>query len=397
MLVITIILLMLISYWTIEYIRHQRILQTIPVRIHVNGTRGKSSVVRLIAAGLRAGGKKTLAKVTGTLPRIIDENGLEILIPRPKMVNIIEQIDIVRFISNRKPDVMVIECMAVQPEYQWICEHKMVKSHIGVITNARMDHVREMGPSLENIARSLCNTIPYKGVAYTSSIRTFKVMQDVASKMKTQISRISSDTVTDEELKNFSFVEHPGNVSLALAVCEYLKIDRETALQGMYKTHPDAGAMKIFKVTSGNKTLFLINALAANDPESTLEIWRNLESLYSSRKRLIVLLNSRADRFDRSIQLLEMMKGQIAYDELVMIGQKVEQVILNAMRLKMQKSKITTLGSKKPEEVYHYLLDKAAEDGETIIFAIGNMGAGGLPVIKHFEKQSELQTESIQI
>ena len=397
MLVITIILLILISYWTIEYLRHQLYLQTIPLRIHVNGTRGKSSVVRLIAAGLRAGGKKTLAKVTGTLPRIIDENGLEIPIPRPKMVNIIEQVDIVRFIADRKPDAMVIECMAVQPEYQWICEHKMVKSHIGVITNARMDHVQEMGPTLENIARSLCNTIPYKGIAFTSSNRTFKVMQEVASKMKTQIFRISGDSVTKEELKNFSFVEHPGNVSLALAVCEHLKIDRETALQGMYKTHPDAGAMKIFKVTKENKTLLLINALAANDPESTLEIWRNLDGLYSTRKRLTLLLNTRADRFDRSIQLLEMMKGQIAYDELVLIGQKLEQVVLNAQRLKMQKSKITALNAKKPEEIYQYLVDKAADAGETIIFAIGNMGAGGLPVIKHFKKQSELQSQPIQI
>ena len=34
--------------------RHRRHLARIPVRIHVNGTRGKSSVCRLIGAGLRA-------------------------------------------------------------------------------------------------------------------------------------------------------------------------------------------------------------------------------------------------------------------------------------------------------------------------------------------------------
>ena len=37
------------SYW------HQRRLASIPIRIHVNGTRGKSGVTRLIAAGLRRG------------------------------------------------------------------------------------------------------------------------------------------------------------------------------------------------------------------------------------------------------------------------------------------------------------------------------------------------------
>ena len=39
-----------------EGIRHRRQLARIPKRIHVNGTRGKSSVTRLIAAGLRAAG-----------------------------------------------------------------------------------------------------------------------------------------------------------------------------------------------------------------------------------------------------------------------------------------------------------------------------------------------------
>ncbi|MEO9595730.1 MAG: poly-gamma-glutamate synthase PgsB, partial [Rhodopirellula bahusiensis] len=41
------------AYW------YRRQLLKIPFRIHVNGTRGKSSVTRLIAAGLRSGGIRT--------------------------------------------------------------------------------------------------------------------------------------------------------------------------------------------------------------------------------------------------------------------------------------------------------------------------------------------------
>jgi hypothetical protein len=36
-----------------EYRIHARQIASIPIRIHVNGTRGKSSVVRLIAAAMR--------------------------------------------------------------------------------------------------------------------------------------------------------------------------------------------------------------------------------------------------------------------------------------------------------------------------------------------------------
>ena len=36
--------------------------------VHVNGTRGKSTVCRLIDAGLRAGGVRVFCKTTGTDP-----------------------------------------------------------------------------------------------------------------------------------------------------------------------------------------------------------------------------------------------------------------------------------------------------------------------------------------
>ena len=45
---------------------HRRNLKVIPIRIMVNGTRGKTSVTRLIAAILREAGIRTWAKTTGT-------------------------------------------------------------------------------------------------------------------------------------------------------------------------------------------------------------------------------------------------------------------------------------------------------------------------------------------
>ena len=65
--------------------------------------------------------------------------------------------------AEEKPDAVVMECMAVQPQYQWISEQQMVQSHIGVITNARPDHLEEMGPTLDNVRLSLANTIPFNG------------------------------------------------------------------------------------------------------------------------------------------------------------------------------------------------------------------------------------------
>ena len=66
-----ILLLILLGLGLIEAHYHKLALAQLPIRIHVNGSRGKSSVTRLIASGLRAGGLKTLAKTTGTAPRIL--------------------------------------------------------------------------------------------------------------------------------------------------------------------------------------------------------------------------------------------------------------------------------------------------------------------------------------
>ena len=66
----------------LEYQFHLKSLSLIPLRIHVNGTRGKSSVTRLVAAGLREGGLRTFAKTTGTAPRVIDSEGKDRIIHR---------------------------------------------------------------------------------------------------------------------------------------------------------------------------------------------------------------------------------------------------------------------------------------------------------------------------
>src|SRR2546426_3683025 len=105
----------LAGYGVWESRRHLRNLERIPVRIHVNGTRGKSSVTRLIAAGMRAGGIRTLAKTTGTLARIIDPEGREIDVFRVGRPNLIEQTRIVRRAIEWGAEAMVIECMAVTP------------------------------------------------------------------------------------------------------------------------------------------------------------------------------------------------------------------------------------------------------------------------------------------
>ena len=64
----------------LENALHQRNVEKIPIRIHVNGTRGKSTTTRLIAGILRQAGYRVVAKTTGTAARLIFEDGRKSLL-----------------------------------------------------------------------------------------------------------------------------------------------------------------------------------------------------------------------------------------------------------------------------------------------------------------------------
>jgi poly-gamma-glutamate synthase PgsB/CapB len=373
-----------IAYGLYEFVSHLRLVKAVPIRIHVNGTRGKSSVTRLIAAGLREGGISTMAKTTGTMPRIIDSDGLEIPVVRPDTANIIEQVKIFRYFAKRKPQAVVIECMAVNPEYQWICEHQIVRATIGVITNSRLDHILEMGPTIENVTRSLCNTIPKDGIMYTAEQKMFWLMSREARRVNCELHRVHPDAVNYIELSHFGHIEHAENVSLALSVCDHCGVDRETALRGMYKATPDVGALHIFEASQDDKVVQFVHAMAANDPESTLAIWEKTKSLCTDLGMVFFLLHTRADRYDRTIQLLEMIKQDLsdAYDFLLLSGEKVERVYADVPRLGLDQSRTLKIGARRADEVYDIIMNRVENVGT--VFAIGNVGKGGLDVAHYF-------------
>ena len=325
--ILGVLILILLLIGAIEFWQHQRSLDAIPLRIHVNGTRGKSSVTRLIAAGLRAGGVRTFAKTTGTAPRIIDSQGNDRIIHRLRTASIGEQVRLMRFFAQEKPDAVVMECMAVQPQYQWISEQQMVKSHIGVITNARPDHLEEMGPTLDDVRLSLANTIPFNGKMILGENDILETIAPVAKSRNTVLTAADESTVQEDDLKDFSYLEHPQNVAVALEVCVEAGVDKKTALDGMKKVKPDLGALVVHKLDFGNGPILFVNSMAANDPVSTLQIWNFVERRYPVEGETCIYLNSRKDRRSRTRQLLQLIYEDIKPDQSIVRGQKVDSMV----------------------------------------------------------------------
>lgn len=386
--VLSVVFVIVSIYGLIEYYLHQKRIYSIPIRVHVNGTRGKSSVTRLIGAALREGGIKTITKVTGTYPRLILENGSEVGIYRKAGANIIEQLSIIRFASKRNAQAVVMECMAVQPQYQWITENKMLHSTLAVITNVRLDHIDVMGYSLTEIATALGNTIPKNQHLLTAEKVVFNNLKEIADKRNCKIELADENSITEDEMKGFNYIEHKENIALALAVSLHLGIDKKTALNGMYKAIPDAGALKLSRVNVFNKKMNFFNAFAANDPQSTLMIWKKIQREIGLEGVKIILLNTRQDRLDRAKQLSSMVGSELKdqLDFLILIGQSSEVVEELAVSSGVKRNKIVNLGWTEPETVFEAILAYTLE--QSTIVAIGNMGGMGGKVADYFENRS---------
>ena len=392
MYIIIILILGLIIYSILQYQQHLKRLNQIPIRIHVNGTRGKSSVTRLIAGGLREGGIKTIAKTTGTLPRLILEDGDEIPIYRKGQnkgkgkANIIEQLKIVEFAQKHDAQALVIECMAVNPALQWISENRMVRSTIGVMTNVRLDHIEEMGRTLEKIAYSLCNTLRKNGLMYTAEDKIFPYMKQLANKRNAELIQTHKEDIEDEMMKGFSYLEHKENVALALAVCERAGVDRKTALKGMYKAKPDPGALEIFNIDFFHKHIAFANAFAANDPMSTAMIWKMIVSRYENNRTKIIILNTRGDRLERAQQLLEVMEREMEYDYILLIGDYTDKVAESGTKLGIDETKMFSLGWIEEEDIFEKILDLTTE--KSLVVGIGNMGGLGGKVVEFLKHRA---------
>jgi len=374
----------LIAMGVLELIAHRRRLTRIPIRIHVNGTRGKTSVTRLIAAGLREAGVRCVAKTTGTVPRFILPNGREVPVYRPGGANVIEQKQAVTMAAAQRAEALVVECMALQPALQWLSEAKLVRATHGAITNARPDHLDVMGPAEEDVARALAGTVPVDGVFLTAERKHRAFFQQVAEERGSRFHAAEqiSRPLTTEDVEAFPYLEHRDNIELALAVCEEIGVDNETALRGMWRAKPDPGAMTETKVEFFGRHVIFVNGFAANDPISTRYIWEQSLRRHRDLKRRIAVFNCRSDRADRSEQLAESYAGWTQADEVVLLGTGQYIFARAAVKSGLDPTQLVFVDRDHPADIFEILLGLA--ESSALVMGLGNIAGPGLALAEYF-------------
>ncbi|MED3464697.1 poly-gamma-glutamate synthase PgsB [Bacillus thuringiensis] len=373
-------LIFLLIYGVFEQISHKKRLSSIPIRINVNGIRGKSTVTRLITGIMKEASYKTVGKTTGTSARMIYwfRNEEKSILRRKEGPNIGEQRRIVKEVANIGAEALVCECMAVQPEYQEIFQEKMINANIGVIVNILEDHMDVMGPTLDQVADAFLSTIPYNGYLVTVQNKYLDLFQSVAKKRNTKVIIADNTNITDDFLKKFEYLVFPDNAAIALAVATALNIDKETAFRGMLHAQPDPGATRVIKFGDVKTPTIFVNGFAANDTASTLNIWEKVQSFGYTTLPPIIIMNCREDRVDRTEQFVYNVLSKINSELIITIGKITSPVKLAYKKGKLATNNLIDLEGASTlqilEQIRPYIKGR-------IVYGIGNIHGAAMPLI----------------
>lgn len=378
--------LILLAAGIAESAIHRRNLRSVPIRVLVNGTRGKSSVTRLIAGALREAGIVTIAKTTGSAARVLLENGTEEPARRPFGARLTEQKALARLAVSRKAQALVVECMAVRPESQRAMRDHFVCPTMTVITNARVDHIEEMGPTLSDTVAALSLTAPIAGTLVTTDRRF--------SGLAAKTVFVEPESVGQDVLARFSYPVFAENVALALSAAAELGVDAATALRGMVKATPDIGVLRVFRLRlktavagSGPEVAYFVAGFAANDLESTDRVWREASSRLPEGLPLALLYNNRADREYRVPEFARLPE-RVGGVRLVTVAGEHGAKVSRAFASRGFATMVLDRRAEPAEALDRVAVAMAAHAGRAfVVFGVGNIHGFGLALTEYCARQ----------
>lgn len=375
MILIIVCVLLILWLGIKEKRRHANRLNKIPIRININGIRGKSTITRMAYSILREDHYRVIGKTTGTDARMMywfTQKEYDV-IRKPQGANIGEQRDIIRKVVKQKANALVNECMAVNPDYQITFQKDLVKANIGVIVNVMEDHMDVLGPTLQDVAQAFTATIPYNGKLVVMKDEYTDFFAKEAKKRNSELIVVDKDEIPESYLRKFDYLVFPDNVAIVLGIAEAVGIDHETALQGMLNAPADPGAVRIKYFHANNTKNVFVNAFAANEPKSTKAILNKVESYNYPYNKKIIILNCRSDRIYRTQLFVEDFLEDVDYDVLICTG-KSTQLVSNLMQ-KMPEKKYLNYEGQEFSEIEKGIMH---ESENALVFCVGNIhGPGG--------------------
>jgi gamma-polyglutamate synthase len=125
-----------------------------------------------------------------------------------------------------------------------------------------------------------------------------------------------------------------------------LGIRRQVAMQGMWRSVPDVGVVRLRSYTVNGKRILWIPMFAANDRESVILTFERLQALFPADATVIGILNNRRDRGRRAELFATMVPTDLApyLDHVMTFGAYEDQVTRIMTGLGYPRERIHKLG-----------------------------------------------------
>lgn len=274
-------------------------------RILVTGSRGKSSVVRLLYAAMQAAGLQTYARITGIVPRELGSDGIR-TISRSAGAHVEEM----RWWLRRLPastQGIVLENSAITPEYQNLAG-QWLRPGITVLTNTMPDHQELWGPTSASAAQVLVTGIPAHGqVILPVSLKSDGHLLNLLKRRHCQLKFAEPASDAGESYK-------ASNIGLALTVLSHLGFDSVLALQTLLNLPDDRYDFHVAEYGGAKVAM----AFSANDITSTRALF---QSLKWSQDETRLIYNHRSDRPGRFRSFIAWL-SQSGWQEVLIIGDR---------------------------------------------------------------------------
>lgn len=337
-----------------ERYRLIRARESITLRIHVHGTRGKTSCVRMIAKNLREAGFTVLAKTTGDCPEVIYPDGTTKPFIRRGPARITEHIQLIFLAKRLGANALVLEGMALQPETISFSEKMIAATHF-VIVNVRPDHEETMGEGYDGVSMTLSEGLPSKGMLYVSDERT-ELLQNLAKERGVSFRVVKSDKLNQ-------------SATLANAlVNDILSQSEEQKDSSFLPATPVAPC----RLSFNGIAICFYDFLSANDVVSS-ELLTEAYCTQIDNSLRVALLSTRADRPLRTLCFLRNLAQSKNFDVICFAGDHAGFALLYARITQSFKSRVV-FSESSPERLMHTLtsLLKGKESSSLRIVGLGN-------------------------
>jgi poly-gamma-glutamate synthase PgsB/CapB len=365
----------------------------IPLRIAVTGTRGKSTVTRLVAAALRADGRTVVAKTTGSRPVLIFPDGTESEIFRPGSPTILEQKAVLRAAVRSGASALVAEMMSIGSEALGAEAGKILRPHILIVTNARLDHRREMGRTREVIAATLTRAFLPGTAVLVLEEEMLPVFAEAVARTGCRLIVVPAVAAAAEPLAAVAGAfDFPANIRLAAAAARLCGIEEGRIKAGLAAAKPDFGGLKVWRLRPPSVPCpaCTVSLFAANEPESTALALRSLDKIRPGLPpRRVAILALRADRDDRTRQWLEA-ASRGAFDGYVgvaAVGDHARAVARRLRRIVRSGPSVRAPQGHDPASLTAAALDMAG--GEACLVGMGNIVGAGARLVDYWSAAGE--------